>query len=124
MARILVVEDVEETRESLTHTLQSLGHITHAAHDGLDAEDYLEGGQYDLVITDIMMPFRNGFDVIRMAKAKHDKSKFLAISGGGPLISASFSTSLAQIKGHRSLKKPFTRQQFIGVVNDLLLEPA
>ena len=122
MARILVVEDVEETRESLQDTLRHLGHIADAAHDGLDAESFLDKGAYDLIITDIMMPFRNGYEVIRSAKSKDQPARFLAISGGGPLISASFSASIAQMKGHKSLNKPFTREQFIGAVNALLLE--
>jgi CheY-like chemotaxis protein len=65
MARILIVDDDRHTCELLRHILEGAGHEIVAAHDGGEAVSLLRAQSFDLVMTDIYMPDRDGFDVLR-----------------------------------------------------------
>ena len=66
--RILVVDDEELLRSLLEELLGMDRHEVSAAADGVDAVDILEREQFDLVITDLVMPRLNGIEVLRAAK--------------------------------------------------------
>lgn len=61
MARILIAEDEEATRILLARALELDGHTVHAAADGAEALEYLQGGgEADILLTDISMPLMDG----------------------------------------------------------------
>lgn len=61
MARILIAEDEEAARLLLTRALELDGHSVHAAADGAEALEYMQGGgEADLLLTDISMPVMDG----------------------------------------------------------------
>ena len=68
-ARILVVDDTEANRDLLVRRLQRQGHTTETANDGREALDMLAGGDFDLVLLDIMMPEVNGYEVLERMRA-------------------------------------------------------
>lgn len=63
--KILIVDDSESIREVVSFTLENAGHIVQKAVDGSDALKYLDGRAYDLIITDLHMPNKNGIELIR-----------------------------------------------------------
>ena len=63
--RILVVEDNEDSAESLTILLNLAGHKTHTAYDGLEGLEAAEAFRPDIVLLDIGLPKLNGFEVAR-----------------------------------------------------------
>jgi CheY-like chemotaxis protein len=63
--RILVVEDNEDSAESLTILLNLAGHKTHTAYDGLEGLEAAEAFRPDIVLLDIGLPRLNGFEVAR-----------------------------------------------------------
>ena len=63
--RILVVDDNEDSAESLTILLSLAGHETHTAYDGLEAIEAAETFQPDVILLDIGLPKLNGFEVAR-----------------------------------------------------------
>lgn len=67
MADILVVDDEATIREPLADFLQNLGHEVTEAADGLDALTRLTERDFDLVLTDVMMPRMNGFQLLERA---------------------------------------------------------
>lgn len=64
MARILIVDDEAPVREALVAQIERLGHRCSEAFHGLNALEKLHEREYDLVITDVMMPYLNGFQFI------------------------------------------------------------
>ena len=68
-ARILVVDDTEANRDLLVRRLGRQGHATETANDGREALDMLAGGEFDLVLLDIMMPEVNGYEVLERMRA-------------------------------------------------------
>ena len=70
-ARILIVEDDPAIREGLELNLGLEGHHCVTAADGERAVAILEHEPFDLVLLDVMLPGRNGFEVLRSIRALH-----------------------------------------------------
>ncbi len=76
MARILVVEDDKDLNRFVTVFLSNSGYEAVSALDGLEALEKLENSRFDMVITDIMMPRMDGFE---LAEALRRTNKELPI---------------------------------------------
>ena len=68
--RILLAEDEKPLAKALSKLLEKNNYSVDAVHDGEDALIYLEGGNYDLAILDIMMPKRDGISVLKEVRAQ------------------------------------------------------
>jgi two-component system, cell cycle response regulator len=68
-ARILVVEDNAPNLELMTYLLRAHGHATDAASDGLSGLEAALEGEYDLVLTDILMPRSDGYALVKRLRA-------------------------------------------------------
>ena len=83
MTRILVVDDEEDVRISLRVALEGAGYDIMEAENGLKADKILAENSFDLIITDIIMPDKEGFELIRDIKRNFSELKIIAITGGG-----------------------------------------
>lgn len=120
MSRILVVDDDPEIRSTLKKLLELAGHQVVVAADGRAAEAALSGGDFQLMITDIVMPDQDGIEVIKVTRAAHPELPIIAISGGGRLRTGNY-LRLAQAMGAaRSFEKPFDFQELAAAVEELL----
>src|SRR5262245_11440544 len=63
--RILLVEDEANLRRTVTDLLKSDGYVVESSGDGIEAQNMAMSQAYDLIILDVMLPSRNGFDVCR-----------------------------------------------------------
>jgi DNA-binding response OmpR family regulator len=63
--RILVVEDQRDIAELIAMHLRDLGHRVDCVHDGAGGYEAARSGRYDLVVLDVMLPVRDGLDVVR-----------------------------------------------------------
>ena len=70
---ILLVDDGEELRDLLRHVLERAGHLVTCAKNGIDANSAITGGSFDVVVTDMLMPERDGFELIAEIKENHLK---------------------------------------------------
>ena len=85
MARVLVVDDHDDSRDLMALMLETAGHQTVLASDGDEAIAALERGTVDLAVIDIFLPVRNGIDVIRDIRRDFPGVKIVAVSAGwGP----------------------------------------
>lgn len=118
---VLVVDDVDEIRHLVTQWLREAGAIAREAATGNEALRALRGFAVDLVVTDILMPDRDGLELIAEVRRVRPTVRILAISGGGRHLRADDCLKFAQGLGaHGLLLKPFTRQQFLGALNGIL----
>jgi CheY-like chemotaxis protein len=62
--RILVVDDHEQIRESISEILEIQGYEVKTAINGKDAMDQIGGFQPDLIVTDILMPDMDGYELM------------------------------------------------------------
>jgi twitching motility two-component system response regulator PilH len=67
--KILIIEDNTRVAEVLSQIFQILGYTTHVAHDGEEGSQAFASFQPDLVLTDVVMPKKNGYQVCRDIKA-------------------------------------------------------
>ena len=68
--RILVVEDERDMNRLIVKTLTHEGYAVDGCFDGEEAELYLEGAEYDAILLDIMLPRRDGYEVLRRLRAR------------------------------------------------------
>jgi YesN/AraC family two-component response regulator len=97
----------------------------------LDAPNGLEGMKIhnkncpDLVIIDMIMPVKEGFETIMEMKQKCGQTKIIAISGGGFIVDAENYLQMAKRIGVRhTLEKPIKREQLLEAINELLKNPS
>ncbi len=85
MKRILVVDDNILMRKLIINLFHREDIAFDEACDGREGLDKLSEIQYDLIITDIVMPKMEGIEMIMEIKRRHPEMKIIAISGGEPL---------------------------------------
>ncbi len=110
---VLIIEDDQDVLNMLIKNLEYLGYSVISAKDGMEGLKRLETEQYDLVITDIVMPYVSGVGVVTALKEKRPDIPVIAITGFGkePEAAAlekkadlvlSKPVKLAVLKGHIS----------------------
>ena len=81
MARILVVDDESAIRETLQGLLERHGHVITPAENGLVALERFDQGTFDLVLSDVIMPEMNGFDLLQALQPQlHERIPFVILS--------------------------------------------
>lgn len=123
MTKILVIDDDEQMRNVLKKLLTHEGYQVFLAEDGVEGIKSFYRYHPDLVITDIIMPKKDGIEVIIELIQAHPKLPIIAISGGRRAVTAGFNLDSAHMLGVRaSLLKPFTHQQLLNVIEDIMQE--
>src|ERR687883_1816674 len=67
--KVLLVDDNQDKRQLLTVALEAAGYSVHTAADGLEGLSAVEALQPDLIITDVMMPRMDGYEMARRVRA-------------------------------------------------------
>ena len=109
---ILVADDEDSIRSLVQQLLSDEGHAVVAVSNAREACDVLARRQFDLVITDVLMPDGDGIELITQVKQAQPNARILAMSGGGRYVEGSDYLKLASGLGaHHAMMKPFTWQQ-------------
>ncbi len=117
--KILIVDDEIYIREGLKQFLDLEGHETAIASNGSLAIDYLMEHKRDLIITDIIMPEKDGIDVIIKAKELYPEIKIIAISGGGRINAKDHLRIAKQLGADVVLTKPFSTDELLEEIKKL-----
>ena len=105
--------------------LQDAGHRTSQAVNGIDALRMVYSGTFDLVITDLYMPEKEGLETIGELRRKYPVLRIIAMSGGAMGDDGKMSLHIARKLGATLvLKKPFSEQELIVAVTTVLGEKA
>ena len=120
MAQILILEDDNALRETLAMALTKKGHMVVSAASGDEGIEKLVGGDFDLVVIDILMPGIDGFGVLQEMKRLLPAVPTLAISGGGRLVDYDFLEGASTMGASETLKKPFSVSAFYDAVTRCL----
>ena len=117
MAQILVVDDEEQIRDVLCRTMEHFGYTVDVAAHGEEAIRKLSEHPYDLVISDILMPEKDGLEVIMFLKKQQPDVKVIAISAPGNELYLDTARGLGAA---RVFSKPFRIHELAGAVKELL----
>jgi len=116
VARILVIDDEAEARDAVAEVLSQASHeVLTAEHGGAGVDLYQRHGA-DLVITDMLMPEKDGLETIREVIRMDPAAKIIAVSGAGALLLSMAGGLGAQ----RTLMKPFTPADLLRAVGEML----
>jgi YesN/AraC family two-component response regulator len=121
MARILIIDDNDIFRKVLRTMLTTAGfnEIEEAAN-GIDGINLFRQSPFDLVITDIIMPEKEGLELITELSRDYPQVKIIAMSGGGRIGPHDYLAMAEYLGASRALQKPFKHEELIAVVQELL----
>ena len=120
---ILVVDDEPGIRELLCLMLEAAGHTVASAEDGMEAPKVLASTPVDVVITDLLMPERDGLEFIGEIRKKFPAVKIIAMSGGGHIARDSYLRIAKNFGAHVLLEKPFSQAGVLDAVETALQLP-
>ncbi|MFH1216133.1 MAG: response regulator [Pseudomonadota bacterium] len=119
MAKILVVDDETQIQDLLKMLLEGLGHSVKTADNGSIGLKLLSHEHFDLVITDIFMPEKEGLETIIEIKRDFPAVKVIAISGGNG-SGCDYLPFTRPLGASGCLNKPFTNHEIVTLVQELL----
>ena len=115
--RILVAEDDHNIRTGLIDTLESEGYHAAGAADGIQALKMFEKDKYDLVILDIMMPGKSGYDVCREIRSQNEDVPVIMLTAKGEEIDKVVGL---QLGADDYITKPFGVHEFLARISAVL----
>ena len=121
MKRILVIDDDIQVRQMLRQMLERQGYEVADAPDGKEGMKLFLQTPTDLIITDIIMPEKEGVETIIELRRDFPDVNIIAISGGSRGLDAQ--DCLSYVKGlgvSHIFTKPFDRKELLESVKDLL----
>lgn len=118
---VLVADDEERIRGLLENWLAAAGHVAVSVGSAKEAFALLKQRNFDLVITDMLMPDGDGLDLIREMKKAQPTARIIAISGGGQYVEGDYCLRLASGLGVQAVvMKPFTWPQLQAGIDQAL----
>ena len=122
MANILVIDDDELMLSFLEERLMYEGFNVLTAINGKEGMELFNDNQVDLVITDIIMPDKDGFETIIELKRICPDIKIIAMSGGGRGHPEHYLDTARCFRAQYTLEKPFKTSDLLEAVYALLNE--
>ena len=126
MARILVIDDNADVRAVVAGVLEAAGHEVVAVADGVLGMDAQRKSPALIVVTDILMPEKDGIETIRDLKQEFPRVGIIAMSGSGKHLKNTEPSLLvaSELGADAVLRKPFAPDVLLGCVERMLKEQA
>jgi len=122
--KILIIEDDTMTRMALCRILDKLNFQTFGACNGYMGLKLFKQMHPDVIITDILMPDKEGLSTIAEMIVADPKAVIIAMSGGGATRNMGFLEIAKKIGAARTITKPFTPRQILELMDDIQLARA
>lgn len=120
MAKILVIEDDEILNDMLSQLLSESGHEVGRAGDGDQGLELLAASPFDLIVTDIVMPEKEGIETILAIRKISKTIPIIAISGGGRVGAGQYLELALGLGADYAFSKPFGTAPFLEAVRECL----
>jgi CheY-like chemotaxis protein len=120
MPRILLVDDDESFRPMLHETLERFGYEVVVAVNGNEALDRYRERPADLVLTDVIMPEKEGLETIREIRREWPDAKIIAMSGGGRTTPENYLKMAQNMGAAKVLTKPFSNRDLLDAIEGVL----
>jgi CheY-like chemotaxis protein len=119
MKKIVIVEDDQVIRESLKEFLEINGYEVMAIESSIDLLQKISSFKPDILITDIIMPDKDGIEIIIETKKYLPNIRLIAISGGARIDSESYLNTAKYLGADATLKKPFSHKELLDCILNL-----
>ena len=123
MERILIIDDEDQIRSMLRLMLERAGYEVVEASDGIDGIRLYRQNPTDLIITDLIMPNKDGIGMIIDLKKEFPEVKIIAMSGGGLNKPDGYLQGAKKLGAAFTLTKPIDREKMIQAIKDTLKGP-
>ena len=124
MPRILLVDDDDSFRKMLRLSLVRLGHEVVEARDGKEAVRLVREGPPDVMVTDLVMPEKEGLETIDEVRRQYPGLKIIAMSGGGRVNASDYLKIARAMGADQVLAKPFSIDEIAASLSSVLGKPA
>ena len=114
--KILVIDDEADICEMTKLLLERAGHEVACTSDSRLAGRMLKEQAFDAVITDMLMPDKDGLEVMADLRRNHPEVRIIASSGGGRVSSDSYLHIARKSGAHALLSKPFTMPELLACI--------
>jgi CheY-like chemotaxis protein len=111
--KILVIDDEPDICEMTKLLLERAGHEVACTTDSRLAARIMKEQLFDVVITDMLMPDKDGLEVMADLRRNHPDVRIIASSGGGKVSSNSYLHIARKSGAHALLPKPFTYPELL-----------
>lgn len=120
MAKILVVDDDAQVRFLVTTILGEAGYQIREARDGKEAIEILSRWTPDVLLTDIVMPRKEGIGLILEVRQSHPELCIIAMSGGAGVMNPGHYLETAKEFGAaRVIRKPFVAGELLRTIEEV-----
>ena len=120
MAKILVIDDEPSILLMIKKMLEKAGHEVDMAINGKEGMQIFEKNKADLLITDIIMPEKEGLETIVEMRKNYPDLKIIAISGGGRISADGYLPGAKLLGANMVFQKPLVQKEFLEAVSFLL----
>lgn len=118
---IVVADDEDISRETIATSLRQSGYFPVEVADGQEAIDRIGEGGIDLLITDLVMPRKEGIETIRELRRTHPELPIIAISGA---VEGGYLKAAGKLGACATLAKPFGSGELLEAVSAALRQQA
>lgn len=118
--RVLIVDDMNGIRQSVSYILKQAGYDVSVAENGEQAINKLRSEDFNVMITDIFMPIKDGIAVLEWLSNQTSKPRIITMSGGGAQETADQALTRARALSDRILLKPYGKRDLLDSVEGLL----
>jgi DNA-binding response OmpR family regulator len=120
MARILVVDDEARIVQFISRALEAEGYRVDSASSGTQALELAEGGSYDLILLDLVLPELDGFTVLRRLLARRADARVLVVSA---VVDVDSPVRCLEVGAVDYLAKPFAITELLARVRARIRQP-
>ncbi|MDO9486976.1 MAG: response regulator [Sphingomonadaceae bacterium] len=120
MPRILLAEDDESMRTFLVRAIERAGYDVVAVDRGTSALPHIAGGDFDLLLTDIVMPEMDGIELAQRAAALAPRMRVMFITG---FAAVALNRGSGAPAGAKVLSKPFHLRDLVNEIDRIFAEP-
>ncbi len=122
MSKILIIDDEKDIRNLFRELLEKEGYEVFEADNGITGLETFKKENTDMVITDIIMPKKEGLATILELRKDNPDLKIIAITGGGYIIRRDFLGYAQKFGANEVLTKPLKLDILVETVNNLMQE--
>jgi DNA-binding NtrC family response regulator len=123
MARVLLIEDDYFLRALLKSNLEEWGHFVVDAPNAKYASQLHFEHHFDMIVTDLIMPEKDGFELLLDFRRLDPRVRIIAMSAGGQISAPNYLEMARQLGAVGTLTKPITEFALETVVNQALAYP-
>jgi CheY-like chemotaxis protein len=119
MKRVLVIDDNPDLRLTLQALLEREGFRVSTAGDGEEGLRLQRAAPFDVVVTDIFMPGKEGIETIDEIRRQFPQTKIIVVTGGSSSGKLNYAQIARQIGATKAFMKPFSPHDLVEAVRDL-----